>query len=163
MHSVFEEPVNTVHLSEICLRDTQACLQQCESSILLSNFVCVTTGCSSSSCVFVKWGHQGIPFFFFLNSEISSIFTILTSSTMKPWANFLCLCCHYNPTMALSGMRFMNRLLDIFFQYLKVLASFSFLNDILKCCFILSVHGHLLTWSVHRALCVMLRFIILCI
>lgn len=87
VHSVFKEPVNTVHFSKIRLRNTQACLQHCESSILLSNFVCVTSGCSSSLCVFIRWGHRAIPFFNTV-SNCLCIHNFNFLSAMQSWANF---------------------------------------------------------------------------
>lgn len=64
VHSVFKRACKyCTLLQNLLTRYPSLCLQHCKSSILLSNFVCVTTGCSSSLCVFIKVGSSRNFFF----------------------------------------------------------------------------------------------------
>lgn len=159
-----KEPVNTVHFSKICLRDTQACLQHCKSSILLSNFVCVTTGCSSSLCVFIKVGSSRNSFFLTWH-QIASLFAILTSLELAVMSN----CIFFMLTFSLwpyhgclSGLQYMTITLDIFIQcFLKVPPSL--LNNIPQCQSVdLSLRWKIL-FTTHCNLRMMLQFTILCV
>lgn len=165
VHSVFKRACKyCTLLQNLLTRYPSLCLQHCKSSILLSNFVCVTTGCSSSLCVFIKVGSSRNSFFNLASDGLSVCnfnfprtrsheqlhFFYAYLFIMWPYHGFL------------SGLQYMTITLDIFIQCFPKVPP-SLLNNIPQCQSVdLSLRWKIL-FTTHCNLRMMLQFTTLCV